>query len=136
MRVAITGHRPEKLGEDHNELRMHIAKALKSMGATYMYQGMAPGADLISAKAARNIGVPFCSVVPWQGHVDTIPGEWLYDYEKAIESYEGIKKLPEAFWQRDLGGALAQHDDPIGAAVLARQFRDQLRRRPRRSHSP
>jgi len=96
MKIAITGHRPEKLGDDHNLLRMNIAKALHKIGATYMYQGMAPGADLIAAKAARNIGLPFMAVVPWMGHVTTITPGWAYDYNKALYYADYVEILSDS----------------------------------------
>lgn len=104
MRVGITGHRPERL-EDHEEaVKELISEALVFLGATRLYQGMAAGVDLWSAKEAWKLKIPYAAVRPWSGHKSRVadrveyakvmkhataiididpsieyPGAWVYD---------------------------------------------------------
>ncbi|UUG69407.1 DprA-like DNA processing chain A [Streptomyces phage Sham] len=104
MRVGITGHRPERLEDHEDAVKQLISEALVHFGATRLYQGMAAGADLWSAKEAWKLKIPYAAVRPWAGHkprvADTIeygkvlkhataiidvdpsieyPGPWVYN---------------------------------------------------------
>jgi hypothetical protein len=69
MKLAITGHRPDKLPLDMEEYLSVFTDVFMLMGPSYMYQGMAPGADLISAYAAFQTNrLPYEAVLPYAGH--------------------------------------------------------------------
>jgi uncharacterized phage-like protein YoqJ len=67
MRVAITGHRPERI-KDMGIVVDGLAEAYRDLGVTEAIQGMAAGVDLQSARVAYLSGIPFWSVKPWAGH--------------------------------------------------------------------
>lgn len=67
MRVGITGHRPERI-PDPDGIKELISASLEHFRATRLYQGMAAGVDLWSAKEAWKIGIPYTAVKPWAGH--------------------------------------------------------------------
>lgn len=69
MRLAITGHRPDKIGAMWDDVIEVFYDTFMWMGPSYLYQGMAPGADLLGAYAAfRTNRLPFEAVLPYAGH--------------------------------------------------------------------
>lgn len=68
MRVAITGHRPDKLSRPFKDYVDELRTGLELLGATYVIQGMAAGIDLLAAKAAHADRIPFEAAVPYAGH--------------------------------------------------------------------
>lgn len=68
MNVAITGHRPEKVGQYEGIVRQALRVAYEDLGAYRVIQGMASGVDLWAASEAFHAGVPFLAVRPWAGH--------------------------------------------------------------------
>jgi uncharacterized phage-like protein YoqJ len=67
LRIGITGHRPERISEPE-KIKSLITEALQHFGTTRLYQGMAAGVDLWSAKEAWKLGIPYAAVKPWAGH--------------------------------------------------------------------
>lgn len=71
MKIAGTGHRPDKLGgysdEAFNRLVEIAEKALKRVKVTEVISGMALGWDMALAQAAINLGIPFIAAVPFKG---------------------------------------------------------------------
>lgn len=82
MRVAITGHRPERI-KDMVLVRYALARAYHDIGVTTIIQGMAAGVDIESAKACIVTpgGAKWWSVKPWAGHTPRIADR--DDYQKA-----------------------------------------------------
>lgn len=70
--TAITGHRPENLGTQHEKLWFMLGKAMVMLETTMIYQGMAAGADLASAKVAWRNGILYVCVKPWKGHAPRV----------------------------------------------------------------
>ena len=95
MKVAITGHRPDKLGNWH-QVADAILKGLYSLSADHVYIGMAPGADLLAARGCIFSSIPYTAVVPWNGHRKTIPAEWLDDYDGALYKANYTEVLSDA----------------------------------------
>lgn len=87
MKVGITGHRPERIPREE-PIKELISAALKHYRATKVYQGMAAGVDLWSAKEAWKLGIPYVAVRPWAGHkprtLDTI------EYSKVMKHAHGV----------------------------------------------
>jgi hypothetical protein len=83
MIAAITGHRPDKIENLYiQEEQFRTAYAV--VGAEHVIQGMAPGGDIIAAKAAYQKKIPYTAVKPWAGHRDSIKDEdWLFQYDQA-----------------------------------------------------
>ncbi len=88
MKVGITGHRPERL-EDHEEaVKGLISDALKHVNATRLYQGMAAGVDLWSAKEAWKLKIPYVAVRPWAGHKSRIADR--VEYQKVMNHADEV----------------------------------------------
>jgi len=66
--VAITGHRPEKVGKYEPIIRQALRVAYEDLGAYRVIQGMASGVDLWAASEAFHSNVPFIAARPWAGH--------------------------------------------------------------------
>lgn len=89
MRVAITGHRPERIN-DMAVVTDGLAEAYTELGVTCVIQGMAAGVDLESARVAHLMGIPFWSVKPWAGHAprtsdkDKYQKAWFHAAERFV----------------------------------------------------
>lgn len=68
MKVGITGHRVERLEDHEDAVKELISETLQDIGATRLYQGMANGVDLWSAKEAWKLKIPYTACKPWAGH--------------------------------------------------------------------
>lgn len=80
MIVAGTGHRELR---DRDWIAAETEKALIDMGASLVYTGMASGFDLLLAKTAWGLGIPFIAAKPWRGHRPRNAD--IYDYNRALE---------------------------------------------------
>jgi uncharacterized phage-like protein YoqJ len=100
MKLAITGHRPDKLTRGSNETSFAIMKSYRVLSQyseiESVYIGMAPGADLLAAKAAHLMGIPFVAVVPWKTHGLSIDSSWQSDYESALEFADYVEVLSDS----------------------------------------
>lgn len=72
MKIAGTGHRPNKLGGYNNESFLKLINiaenALKQMDVDEVISGMALGWDMALAQAAVNLNIPFTAAVPFNGY--------------------------------------------------------------------
>lgn len=96
MWIGITGHRPERLEGHEEAVKELISEALLHFGATKLYQGMAAGVDLWSAKEAWKLKIPYVAVKPWAGHkpriADTIEyGKVLKHAAEVIDADPSLK---------------------------------------------
>jgi uncharacterized phage-like protein YoqJ len=80
MIVAGTGHRDLR---DRDWIAAETERALIDMGALLVYTGMASGFDLLLAKTAWGLGIPFIATKPWRGHKPRRADE--YDYYRALQ---------------------------------------------------
>lgn len=83
--AVITGHRPKKLPKI-DDLESAFTRTFQHLRIRRIIQGLADGADLISARAAYRAGLPFVSVRPGMWHR---PGRgWERDYYFALKYAE------------------------------------------------
>lgn len=69
MKVAMTGHRADKVAlYNKGYIRHQIRAAFNDLKADLVIQGMCDGIDLMAAKYAYDLHIPFWSVRPWMGH--------------------------------------------------------------------
>jgi uncharacterized phage-like protein YoqJ len=80
MIVVGTGHRDLR---DRDWIAGQIERSLIDMGTSLLYVGMASGADLLMAKTAYNLGIPFIAAKPWAGHKPRQSD--VYDYGRALK---------------------------------------------------
>ncbi len=103
MIVAVTGHRPHKLGGYQEPLRTPIISAVKTVlirvEATAGITGMALGADQYFAEACIELGLPFIAAVPFQGQAS----RWPIDAQQRY--YELLGCADEVIYVSDPGYA-------------------------------
>lgn len=91
--TAITGHRPNRITTTREHLAETLTRIYHTIGATTIHQGMAPGADLTAAVAAHKAGIPHHAHIPWAGHRNTIPEDWLPTYDWATRTAQTTHTL-------------------------------------------
>jgi len=101
--IAITGHRPEQLVNVGwiEETLENIFQELKS---DLLYQGMAAGVDLMSAKIAGKLKIPFIATRPWAGHPPRINDKEISDW--ALKNAKEIINVSPA---QDYQGPFVYH---------------------------
>jgi len=85
MIVAGTGHRELR---DRDWIAAQTERALIDLGASLVYVGMASGFDLLLAKTAWGLGIPFIATKPWKGHKPRNAD--VYDYGRALQLAEDV----------------------------------------------
>lgn len=101
MRVAISGHRPEKI-PDFKVVEDALLHAYKELRATHVIQGMAAGVDLVSAKVAHHANIPFTCARPWSTHKGRMGGSsgynesWERDYDFALRLADKVVDVDPA----------------------------------------
>lgn len=79
MKVAGTGHRPDKLGGYGKDVRIKLkrvaTKSLELLQPTEVMSGMALGWDTALAEAALELGIPLTAAVPFKGQEGRWPQE-------------------------------------------------------------
>jgi uncharacterized phage-like protein YoqJ len=79
VRVAFTGHRPDKLGgyktpnPIYDRVVDELHKALVSVRPTLAISGMALGVDQWAAEIALDLDIPLLAAIPFQGQESTWP---------------------------------------------------------------
>lgn len=79
MILAITGHRPNKLGgyilpnPVSNEVMLRLADSLKAIKPTLVLTGMALGVDQWAAQICSEMGIPFDAVIAFEGYENKWP---------------------------------------------------------------
>lgn len=79
MKIAFTGHRPDKLGgyKDDNPIKKlvvdKIVELLKKYQPEEVIVGMAVGVDQWAAEACLKLGIPFVAAIPFAGQESRWP---------------------------------------------------------------
>lgn len=80
MIIALTGHRPHKLGGEYNGegpvsnwLLRQLSSYLRDTKPEKVISGMAIGADMLWAEAAVNLQIPLIAAVPFVGQESKWP---------------------------------------------------------------
>jgi uncharacterized phage-like protein YoqJ len=88
--VVGTGHRDLR---DRDWIADQIERSLLDMGASLLYVGMASGADLLMAKVAWGLNIPFIAAKPWAGHKPRQSD--AYDYNRALQLAQEVINVTE-----------------------------------------
>jgi uncharacterized phage-like protein YoqJ len=71
-----------------------LIKAYRDLGVDYVIEGQAAGIDLIAARAAWNIKVPYEAVMPYAGHINfNKDPKWAEQYREALVYADEITVL-------------------------------------------
>ncbi len=91
LTVAITGHRPNKLGGDYDlvqpktlAIKARIIDVLKEVGAEYLITGMALGIDTLFANIAIELRLPFTAAIPFRGQESMWPSKSQRKYDEIL----------------------------------------------------
>lgn len=91
MKIAISGHRPNKLGNDYelkSELMYDISAAIEDIIHTYnptkLITGMALGIDTLFARIAIANEIPFIAAIPFVGQEKMWPQKSRTEYFRLI----------------------------------------------------
>jgi len=91
MKIAVTGHRPHKLGNDYagtSELIYNIKYEIEQIFDTYipthLITGMALGIDTVFALLAIQHEIPFTAAIPFIGQEKMWPAQSQENYRKII----------------------------------------------------
>lgn len=85
MKIAFTGHRPDKLGNRHNEVYAAIHGYVFSNDIEYAFCGMARGVDMLAAATCASLDIPFEACVPFIGQAATYTDKEREQYLKLCE---------------------------------------------------
>jgi predicted Rossmann fold nucleotide-binding protein DprA/Smf involved in DNA uptake len=94
VKAAITGHRKIL---DKQWLYDAFVQAFRETGTTYVFQGMAEGADQIAALAAIDEEIPYACVRPWNKHSphgDKNQIQMILDLAESIVTIVPVDKYP------------------------------------------
>lgn len=100
MRLAVTGHRPAKLGGWSPQARERLYRfAISRFEAMPFYPervltGMALGWDLAVAEACRTMGIPFIAYVPCEGQELRWNPEDQQRYRELLGAAHEIENVP------------------------------------------
>lgn len=97
--LAITGHRPDKLGgyTQPNSFSTAICEKLQesflAIRPSLVLSGMALGVDQWAANVCINLGIPFDAVVPFQGQESTWPDSSISYYRYLLTKARRVEML-------------------------------------------
>ena len=79
MKLAVTGHRPERLKGQEKMIKEWAVEQLIRLQPSVIYDGMAQGTDQIVATAAKELGIPIicCYAFPRKNYHPT--EEWIME---------------------------------------------------------
>lgn len=107
MKIAFTGHRPNKLNNDYDlksELVQRIEKEIINLLATFVAEtngqpepritliiGMALGIDTLAAKIAVSHNIPFIAAIPFKGQERMWPNKSQNIYFELLQKAQCIR---------------------------------------------
>lgn len=89
MIIAITGHRPDKLGgykpcAEHEHIRLLMKKAFMAFQPTQIITGMALGVDQWAAEEALKLKIPLVAAIPFEEQASNWPHESQQHYRNLL----------------------------------------------------
>lgn len=89
LRLAVTGHRPDKLGgyspEAYKKLVVVAYKSLEQLKPRVVITGMALGWDQAIAEAAYEHQIPFIAAIPFKGQESKWPKQSQEKYRELLK---------------------------------------------------
>lgn len=93
MKIAITGHRPNKLGNDYNltsplimAIKAKILDIITPYGKPTLISGMALGIDTLFAQIAIEQDMPLIAAIPFVGQQSAWPISSQLRWQKIIDT--------------------------------------------------
>lgn len=96
MIIAVTGHRPDKLGgyapnPTHLALYDLLHRGFRHHRPEKVLTGMALGTDQIAARAARALGIPYVAVLPFLGQESQWPSPSRAEYRDLLAGAAAVE---------------------------------------------
>lgn len=114
--VAITGHRPEDL-QNLEWVQATLKNVLAQVDPDLLYQGMAAGADLMSAQIAYELSIPFIAARPWATHTPRLEDsdlyEWVLDNALEIVDVNSLRHYAGPFLYHARNEYMVDHADIV-----------------------
>jgi uncharacterized phage-like protein YoqJ len=147
MKIAGTGHRPDKLGGYNQETKDRLYKlahrCLKYLKPEIAISGMALGWDIAIARASLDLDIPLTAAIPFLGQEKAWPTESQIEYNEILSRATEIVVCSEggyaaykmqvrnkwmvdncdlllALWNKSAGGTAncVKYADSVGRDVL------------------
>ena len=101
MKLAVTGHRPERLKGQEKMIAEWAETELKRLQPSVIYVGMARGADQIIATVAKRMNIPIicCFPFPSIAYWKTPTEQWIMENNRVICISPHYSK--KSYWLRD-----------------------------------
>lgn len=104
MILALTGHRPDKLGGYdpcalHEWLRAQLRAVFEIQRPTEVITGMALGWDTFGAEVAVTMGIPFCAAIPFEGQERKWPADSQRRYRVLLARAARVKIVSEHYYK-------------------------------------
>lgn len=99
MKVAFTGHRPNKLGGYNDKLNYkkyfvkHVIEIFKWFTEPHIISGMALGVDTWAAQFAVWAKIPFTAYVPFEGQEGNWPKESRDEFNRLLKLATEVKYI-------------------------------------------
>ena len=99
MKIAVTGHRPQRLRGQEKMIKEWAVEQLTRLQPSVIYDGMAQGVDQIVATAAKELRIPIvcCYAFPKKSYHPT--EEWIMENNQVVIVSPQYSK--NAYWLRD-----------------------------------
>lgn len=92
MKIAVTGHRPERIKGHEKEIYEWFKKKFAAIRPSEVITGMAQGVDQIAAQTARDMGINYLCVYPYKRNVSVVE-------QDLIDSSSGVVWLADKYFK-------------------------------------
>lgn len=99
MKIAITGHRPQRLKGQQNLIKKWAEMQLTSLHPSVIYDGMAQGADQIVALVAKQLNIPIICCYPFPRTQYHPTEQYIMENNEVIFISPNYSK--QSYWLRD-----------------------------------
>jgi len=101
MRIAVTGHRPERLKDQQKEVKKWLFEQLNKYECTKAISGMAQGVDQIFAQAAIEKNIPLICCYPYRKNFFHQEEQRILSKAKDIKFISETYTGKRVYWFRD-----------------------------------
>jgi uncharacterized phage-like protein YoqJ len=92
MKIAVTGHRPERIKGHEKEIYEWFKEKFAAIRPSEVITGMAQGVDQIAAQAAKDLGINYLCVYPYKRNVSVVE-------QDLIDSSSGVVWLADKYFK-------------------------------------
>lgn len=92
MKIAVTGHRPERINGYEKEIYEWFKKEFAAIHPSEVITGMAQGVDQIAAQAARDLGINYLCVYPYKKNLGSVE-------QDLVDSSSGVVWLSDKYFR-------------------------------------